>query len=177
MKRILILLLGMLALPACSTAPYLHPESESGQLRSIDRTCPGAQQALQYFNADRSESLLVYVALPIAGQSEGTELRLFTWRYGKSDAKPARISADSPDVEWVLPSGERRTVRASLLEGGFQSNDPRINNRSRGTKLYEGDLEEFILFLPVIRVNGEALDIRPIHFHKTQSRYAPVFNC
>ncbi|OBY92712.1 hypothetical protein A6723_003900 [Pseudomonas sp. AU11447] len=177
MKRRLVLLLAMLALPACSTSPYLHPESESGQPRSIDRTCPGAQQALQYFNADHSESLLVYVALPIGSQSEGTELRLFTWRYGKPGAKPARISADSPDVDLVLPSGERRTVRASLLENGFQSNDPRITNRSRGTKLYDGNLDEFILLLPVIRMNGEALDIRPIHFHKTQSRYASVFNC
>lgn len=177
MKRGLPLLLALLALTACSTGPYLQPEANSGQLRGIDRTCPGAKQALQYFNADRTESVLVYAALPTSSRSGATELRLFTWSYGQRGAKPARISADSPDVELKLPSGDRRSIRIPLLDSGFLSNDPRINSRSSGARLYEGDLDDFTLFLPVIRVNGEALAIPPIRFHKTQSRYAPVFNC
>ncbi|AGI26579.1 hypothetical protein H681_23560 [Pseudomonas sp. ATCC 13867] len=176
MKCRLLPLFSLLALTGCSTGPYLQPESQSGQPRGIDRTCPGAKQALQYFNAKRSESLLIYVDLPTASTA-GTELRLFVWSYGASDAEPAMISADSADVELELPSGERRTIRVPLLENGFQSNDPRISSRSSGAKLYDGALEDFILTLPVIRVNGEALDIQPVRFHKTESRYVPVFNC
>ncbi len=202
MKRLACYLLLPL-LSTCSTGPYLNPQSTVGQNALLIRTCPGPHQAMSY--TTKSEELdwvhlLVYAALPGTPtrpdyhHSTDTEVRMYAylytppymrnlntpeqWKTAYSTPEPALwISAASPMATVQLANGKSYQVSIERLKTGFDPREKGLDLYSPGTPLGSGEMDDFILTLPELFLNGEKIPTAPIHFKKHEERYMPVLNC
>ncbi|WP_192564343.1 hypothetical protein [Pseudomonas gozinkensis] len=202
MKRLaLYLLLPLFA--ACSTGPFLYPESTVGEHALLVRTCPGAKPSMRYKTASKALDwvhLLVYAPLPgmptkpDSHLSTDTELRMYVYLYtppymrnlqtpeqrkiAEETPPPALwISAASPEATVQLANGKSYTVTIEHLKTGFDPRETNLDIYSPGTPLGDGEMDDFILTLPDLFLNGEKIPTAPIHFKVREERHMPLLNC
>ncbi len=200
MKRCTWLLFPLLA--ACSAGPLLYPDSTAGRQANLTPTCPGPHTAMLFTTASKDLSwvfLLVHVSLPgdlimpTRTHVVDTEVRLSTQLYMEPSSQrgfstkerwvpapefPLWISAQSPMATVQLANGQTYQVSIEQLKTGFNPRAPEVRDIDHsGTPLGKGELDDFILTLPELFLNGEKINTAPIHFKKREERYFPILNC
>jgi hypothetical protein len=100
------------------------------------------------------------------------------WDAAYSTPPPALwISAASPMATVQLANGKSYQVSIERLKTGFDPREQWLDLYSPGTSLGSGEMDDFILTLPELFLNGEKIPTAPIHFKKREDRYMPVLNC
>lgn len=200
MKRLVWPLFPMLA--ACSAGPLLYPDSTAGRQANLTPTCPGPKTAMLFTTTSKDLDwvfLLVHVSLPgdltmpARTPVVDTEVRLSTQLYMEPSSQrgistkerwiplpefPLWISAQSPMATVQRVNGETYQVSIEQLKTGFNPRAREVRDiYHSGTPLGKGELDDFILTLPELFLNGEKINTAPIHFKKREERYFPILNC
>jgi len=129
--------------------------------------------------------------------SKGTELRVHFWfqfLVGESvsifyrtdeqrklikerSEKDYLVTASKPTVTVVLPDGSSKEVHIPIFEKPYDPKNDRVSWWANGVQVSPENLDTFTVIFPDIYVNGEKINVPPIHFKKEEDHYAPVLNC
>ncbi|MBI3222499.1 MAG: hypothetical protein HYZ46_05405 [Nitrosomonadales bacterium] len=206
MKLYLRTLLMLVAIAAigCSTGPFLRPDAASGSYSTVNPSCPGAQEVVEFSPENQPWVVFrIYATPPERWNSKGTELRVHFWlkygKYGKGvstgmlsaffpsdeiqklvneqSGKDYLVSVSKPMVTVVLPNGIKRDIPMPAFEKPLDPKHELIERWGNGVQISSGSLDSFTVIFPDIFVNGEKIVVPPIHFQKDTDHYSPVLNC
>lgn len=195
-------LLILLVLAGCSTGPFLRPSAQKGTLSTVNPSCPGAKEVINFTPKSQPwVQLRVYATPPGRFGSKGTELRVHVLlRYGEGlpprslfgdgesslerrrivDARNAlsyRVEASRPYVLVKIPGEPLHEVRVPLFEAPHDPKADRSSWWSNGIQLSPMTIASFEVTFPDVYVNGEPFETVPIQFNLSEERFAPVLNC
>lgn len=190
--------LVMAAITGCSTGPYLKPDASSGVYSTVNPACPGAQEVVAFSPEKQPWVLLrIYATPPKRWNSKGTELRIHFWfqfLVGESvsifyrtdeqrklieerSSKDYQVTTSKPTVTVVLPDGSSKEIQIPIFEKPYDPKHDRISWWANGVQVSPENLDSFTVIFPGIYVNGEKINVPPLHFKKEEDHYAPVLNC
>lgn len=182
----------------CSTGPYLKPAADAGSYSTVNPACPGAQEVIEFSPEKQPWVLLrIYATTPKRWNSKGTELRVHFWfKYLKGEStslffltdeqrklikerssKDYLVTASKPTVTVVLPNGSKQEIPIPIFEKPYDPKNNQISWWANGVQVSPDSLDSFTAIFPDIYVNGEKINVPPIHFQRDEDHYAPVLNC
>ena len=199
-SRTILPLILAASITGCSTGTYLRPESAAGRHTTVNPSCPGALEVIEFSPQILTwVSFRVYATPPERYSSHGTELRihvginprvginssssyLFQNEETKKLIKERRsasytVTATEPVVTVTMPGGNIRKIPLPMFEKAFDARNNHNNYWAPGIQISPSSLDDFTVVFPDIYVNGEKINVAPIHFKLDQGRYTPVLNC
>lgn len=87
------------------------------------------------------------------------------------------ISAASSEITLTTPAGGEVKITVPLLKEEIDARKIEVNRWARGVQLSTGRLDGFVVAFPDVYVNGQRININPIHFSLDRGRYTSVLNC
>lgn len=184
----------------CSTGTYLRPDSVAGHYTTVNPSCPGAPEVIEYSPENQSwVSFRVYATPPGRHSSQGTELRIdvrvsprvgieSTLSYIFQNEETEKLikerrntayllTASEPMVTVIMPDGKKQKISIPMFKKPFDAKNNQNSYWAPGVQLSSGKLDNFSIEFPDIYVNGEKINLQLISFKLDQGRYAPVLNC
>jgi len=189
----------------CSTGPFLRPTAAIGTYSTVNPACPGAQRVVEFAPKNQYWVLLrVYATQPEGNyKSNGTELRVHVdLKYWKGFELPAMgifasdktwndrkklirerseldyiVTASSPFVTVYTPDGKSQQILVPIFQKPHDPKNHRVGWWDHGVQISPKRLDDFKVIFPDIFVNGEKIEVPPIHFRMDNEYYAPVLNC
>ena len=187
---------ALAAITGCTTGPYLKPDAPSCVYSTVNPSCPGAQEVVAFTPKNQPWVFLrVYATPPTRWNSKGTELRVHVelqFFVGVDSFFPTdeqrktvkersdrhyRVTTSKAAVTVVLPDGTNKEVFIPIFEKPYNPKTDKTSRWDNGVQLSPGNLDRFTVIFPEVFVNGEKIEVPPIHFKKQEDRYAPVLNC
>jgi hypothetical protein len=188
----LLLAAALLVLAACHEV-YLRPTASSGERARVYPPCPGALSVIQFApSAERWVHLRVYVErsvrpdfpsrLVVELYSDPKEgLSFWGWHsnpeYVRRRDRQYEFRAESPQIVLTYPDGQRTVLTSKLLTGVHHLESRTTRLASEQFTISDGPIDEFSIELPAVNIDGERVEIPPVHFSLDGATYMPVINC
>jgi hypothetical protein len=191
--RLYVFLFISVLVSSCSSGVFLRPSTTGGELVKSNPACPGPKNGIEFSFKNKDWLHLRIFALLPRQTGDGTRLAFEVMIYPSLSLPKSKwqidefknrkhdiylFSASKPEVVLIRANGSKSTIHAQVFSGErrLQPNDTSYLLEDR-IILSDVELTNFTVELPSISIDGESIDIPPIHFTPDQEFQAPVLNC